>query len=57
MRRRDLAIDLTTVLWRRGKLSLILEPRDLWIGAYIAPHAIYVALVPLLVLKWKRTPK
>lgn len=46
--------DLSTVLWRRGRLSLVLEPRDLWIGAYVAHGAVYVILVPCLPLRWER---
>lgn len=49
--------DLSTVLWRHGRLSLVLEPRDLWIGAYIAHGAVYVILVPCLPLKWERRPR
>jgi hypothetical protein len=36
------------------RLSVYLEPRDLWVGAYIAPHAVYVCPVPMLVLRWSR---
>lgn len=39
---------------RRGRLQVYLEPRDLWVGAYIATDAVYVCLVPLLVLRWAR---
>lgn len=49
--------DLSTVLWRRGRLSLVLEPRDVWIGLYVAHGAVYVCLVPCLPLKWERRPK
>jgi hypothetical protein len=46
--------DLSTVLFRRGRLSLVLEPRDLWIGVYVAPGAVWVCLVPCLPLRWER---
>lgn len=46
--------DLTTVLCRLGRLSLVLEPRDLWLGVYVAPGAVYVCLVPCLPLRWER---
>lgn len=45
--------DLSTVLWRRGRLSLVLEPRDLWLGLYVAPGAVYVCVVPCLPLRWQ----
>lgn len=37
-----------------GRLSIYVEPRDVWIGVYIAPDAVYVCPVPLLVIKWER---
>jgi hypothetical protein len=50
--------DLSTVLWRRGRLSLILEPRDLWVGAYAGHGAVYVILVPCFPLRWQwRAPE
>lgn len=49
--------ELTRALWRRGRLWLLLEPRDLWIGVYVAPKAVYVGLVPCLVLKFERKPR
>lgn len=45
--------DLSTVLLRRGRLSLVFEPRDLWLGLYVAPGALYVCLVPCLPLRWQ----
>ncbi|MBO4273121.1 hypothetical protein [Microbispora triticiradicis] len=43
---------------RRGRLSVYLEPRDIWVGVYVAPAAVYVCPLPLLVLKWdRRTPE
>lgn len=39
---------------RLGRLAVYLEPRDLWIGVYVAPAAVYVCPVPLLVLRWSR---
>ena len=47
--------DLSTALWRRGRLWLIVEPRDIWVGIYVADRAVYVCLVPCLVLKWERS--
>lgn len=39
--------------WRR--VSVYVEPRDLWIGVYIARQAVYVCPLPTLVLKWTRS--
>jgi hypothetical protein len=39
---------------RRGRFSLYLEPRDAWIGVYVAPAAVYVCLIPFVVLRWTR---
>jgi hypothetical protein len=40
---------------RRTEWGLFLwEPRDLWIGTYVAGDAVYVCLVPMLVIKlWR----
>jgi hypothetical protein len=37
-----------------GRLSMYLEPRDIWIGVYVAPNAMYIRPVPTLVIKWIR---
>lgn len=37
-----------------GRLAVYLEPRDLWIGAYVAIDAVYVCLLPVLVFRWTR---
>jgi hypothetical protein len=42
---------------RLGRLAIYLEPRDVWIGVYVAPAAVYVCPLPLLVLRWDRRPK
>jgi hypothetical protein len=46
--------DLTTRLLECGRLSLLLEPRDIWIGVYVAPGAVYVCVAPCLPVKWER---
>lgn len=46
--------DLSTILFRIGRLSLVLEPRDLWLGVYVAPRAVYVCVIPCLPLRWER---
>lgn len=38
-----------------GRLSIYIEPRDLWIGLYRdPPRALYFVLLPTLVFKWTR---
>jgi hypothetical protein len=39
---------------RAGRLSLYLEPRDAWVGLYVAPGAFYVCPLPFVVLRWAR---
>ena len=39
---------------RVRRLSLYLEPRDLWIGVFVSPQAVYVCPVPCCVVKWDR---
>jgi hypothetical protein len=38
----------------RGRLVIYIEPRDAWIGAYIAEDYVYVCPVPFLVVRWSR---
>lgn len=41
--------------WHIGKrVQLYIEPRDAWIGAYVAPHAVFVCPLPFLVVKVRR---
>lgn len=40
---------------RVSRLRVYIEPRDVWIGVYVAPHAIYVCPLPMLVFRWART--
>ena len=38
-----------------GRYQLYLEPRDAWIGVYVAPDAVYVCPLPWVVLKvWRK---
>ena len=46
--------DLSTRLAKCGRLSLVFEPRDFWVGLYAGPDAIYICLVPRLPLRWAR---
>ena len=48
--------DLSTRLLKCG-LSLVFEPRDLWLGLYIGPDAIYITLIPCLPFRWARGAK
>lgn len=36
------------------RLEVYLEPRDIWVGVYVAEAAVYVCPLPLLVLRWSR---
>lgn len=46
--------DLSSHRLRLGRLSVYIEPRDLWTGIYIAPSAVYVCPLPTLVLRVAR---
>jgi hypothetical protein len=37
-----------------GRVQVYVEPRDVWIGVYVAQRAIYVCPVPMLVIRWSR---
>jgi hypothetical protein len=37
-----------------GRLCIYLEPRDLWLGAYIGDDHVYVCPLPLLVFRFAR---
>lgn len=41
----------------RGRIELYAEPRDAWIGAYIAPDAVYLCPLPFLVVRVSRGRK
>jgi hypothetical protein len=36
------------------RLAVYVEPRDVWVGAYVAADAVYVCPLPLLVFRWTR---
>ena len=38
---------------RLGRLSIYVDPRDIWLGVYVAPTAVYVCPLPLLVFRWE----
>lgn len=39
---------------RVGRFQLYIEPRDIWVGVYVAPDAIYACPLPLVVIRWDR---
>jgi hypothetical protein len=36
------------------RVQLYIEPRDVWMGVYIAPDAVYVCPLPLVVVRVAR---
>jgi hypothetical protein len=38
----------------RRRLRIYFYWRDLWLGVYVAPDAIYVCPLPTLVIRWQR---
>ena len=43
-------------LRHRKRLRVYLEPRDAWIGVYVAEHSTYVCPLPFVVVRWRRHP-
>jgi hypothetical protein len=39
----------------RLRLQVYLEPRDVWIGGYVAPQAVFVCPAPCLVFRFARS--
>lgn len=37
-----------------GRVQLYIEPRDIWVGVYVGPDAVYVCPLPLVVVKVDR---
>jgi hypothetical protein len=37
-----------------SRICIYVEPRDAWIGAYVAADAVYVCLLPFVVIRWAR---
>ena len=46
--------DLSTRLVKAGRFSVVFEPRDLWLGLFIGPDAIYLTILPCLPIRWAR---
>jgi hypothetical protein len=42
------------VCQRRGVLEIYPEWRDLWVGVFVGPDAVYVCLLPCMVLRFSR---
>jgi hypothetical protein len=40
-----------------SRVQFYFEPRDAWVGAYIAPSAAYVCPLPFVVIKVNRTDR
>lgn len=45
----------TSRRFRLGRLQFYVEPRNIWVGVYIAPDAIYFCPLPLVVIKVERS--
>lgn len=45
---------MVTTNGTHGRLVMYIEPRDAWIGLYLARDAVYVCLLPFLVIRWQR---
>jgi hypothetical protein len=39
---------------RRRRLRVYFEPRDVWVGVYVAEDAVYVCPLPCVVIRWQR---
>jgi hypothetical protein len=39
---------------RLGRVQFYIEPRDAWVGVYVAPDAVYVCPLPFVVVKVHR---
>jgi hypothetical protein len=37
-----------------GRLRFYIEPRDIWVGVYVARDAVYVCPLPLVVIRYRR---
>jgi hypothetical protein len=37
-----------------GRVQLYIEPRDIWMGVYVGPKAVFICPVPLVVIRIAR---
>lgn len=37
-----------------GRLAVLFEPRDLWVGVYVGRSAVFVCPLPCLVIRWRK---
>jgi hypothetical protein len=38
-----------------GRFAFYVEPRDVWVGVFVGGSAVYVLLLPCLVIRWDRS--
>jgi hypothetical protein len=38
----------------RGRVEVYVEPRDLWVGAFVSEDAIYICPIPMMVVRISR---
>ena len=36
------------------RIRIYIELRDIWVGVYVAPNAVYFCPLPMLVIRWSR---
>lgn len=36
------------------RIQVYAEPRDLWVGVFVSPAAVYLCVLPCLVIRWSR---
>lgn len=41
-------------LYFGDRVQLYIEPRDVWVGMYVAPHAVFVCPLPFVVFRYTR---
>ena len=42
---------------RRPRVAIYVEPRDVWVGVYVAWEAVYICPLPMIVIRWARGPR
>ena len=36
------------------RLRVYIEPRDAWVGVYVAKQAVFICPLPFVVIRWRR---